>query len=356
MTTKEQTAIGKQEIPWVESSAPSNIALIKYMGKIDSRSGSSNTSMTNAATVTEFSRNRPTNSSLSWTLQHLRTHVRIRPLEGEQAEVAEADVWRPFIRQDLLVMELSEVGLAKYLNFFAELKKEFKLKGFYEIESGNNFPSDAGLASSASSFAALTMVAHELYKKNGGQSVYTPKELAKLSQKGSGSSCRSFFKTWSLWHSTGAEGINLPFENLHHLVIICDDKKKAVTSSEAHIRVLTSDLFKGRPERAEERLQSLITHMRAKNWKQCFHICWNEFWDMHTLFHTSNPPFVYMSDQTMKALNSLLRFWQQYDDGPLITMDAGSHIHLLFREDQLELKQNIETAFAPHFKIWTENK
>ena len=352
MTTKEQTKIGVvQEIPWVESSAPSNIALIKYMGKVDSRSGSSGTMLTNAATVTEFSRNRPTNSSLSWTLQHLRTFVRIRTLGAD----AEADVWRPFIRSDLLVMELSEIGLAKYLNFFSELKKEFKLKDFYEIESGNNFPSDAGLASSASSFAALTLVAHELYKKNGGQSVYTPKELAKISQKGSGSSCRSFFKTWSLWHQTGAEGINLPFENLHHLVIICDDKKKAVTSSEAHVRVITSDMFRGRPERAEDRLQSLITHMRAKNWKQCFHICWNEFWDMHNLFHTSNPPFVYMSDQTMKALNSLLKFWQTYDDGPLITMDAGSHIHLLFREDQLELKQNIEIAFAPHFKIWNEN-
>ena len=197
MTTKEQTKIGKQELPWVESSAPSNIALIKYMGKVDSRSGShtaTQSALTNAATVTEYSRNRPTNSSLSWTLQHLRTFVRVRPLQSEDAE---ADVWQPFVRSDLLVMELTEFGLAKYLNFFAELKKEFKLKGFFEIESGNNFPADAGLASSASSFAALTMVAHEVYKKNGGQSVYTAKELAKISQKGSGSSCRSFFKTWS---------------------------------------------------------------------------------------------------------------------------------------------------------------
>ena len=65
MTTKEQTRIGVvEELPWVESSAPSNIALIKYMGKVDARGGSG-TSITNAATVTEFSKNRPTNSSLS---------------------------------------------------------------------------------------------------------------------------------------------------------------------------------------------------------------------------------------------------------------------------------------------------
>jgi diphosphomevalonate decarboxylase len=350
LTTKEQTKHSiNQEFPWTQSSAPSNIALIKYMGKIETRS--SNYSETNVATVTQHSpRNKPTNSSLSWTLQHLRTFVRIRPNTA-----LENDVWRPFVRNDLLHMELSEVGLEKYLNFFTELKKEFKLKDCFEIESANNFPADAGLASSASSFAALTMAAHDFYTQTTGHSIYTPKELAKISQRGSGSSCRSFFKNWALWHATGAEAINLPFENLQHVVVICDDKKKAVTSSEAHKRVLTSDLFKGRPERAEERLQSLITKMRAKDWKGCFYVCWNEFWDMHTLFHTSNPPFIYMSDQTMKALNSLLKLWQDYGDGPLVTMDAGSHIHLLFRDDQTELKNNVIQAFAPHFKLWTEN-
>lgn len=320
---------------WMESSAPSNIALIKYMGKLDIKS--------------ESLKNRPTNSSLSWTLQHLRTYVRIRP----RADL-EADLWRPFVRDDLLPIELTETGLAKYLAFFAELKKEFKLKGFYEIESANNFPSDAGLASSASSFAALTKVAHAYSSKTLGHSTYTSKELSKISQKGSGSSCRSFFKTWSLWHQSGAEGIQLPIENLHHLVVVCDTKAKSVTSSQAHLRVSTSDLFKGRPERAEERLQALITSLRGQKWRDCFQICWSEFWDMHNLFHTSKPPFMYMSDMTMKALHSLLKFWQDHDDGPLITMDAGSHIHLLFREDQTELLENVRRAFSPYFKVWGE--
>lgn len=54
-------------------------------------------------------------------------------------------------------------GQEKFLKFFALLKKEFKLSGFYQIESTNNFPSDCGLASSASSFAALTQCAHDVY-------------------------------------------------------------------------------------------------------------------------------------------------------------------------------------------------
>ena len=43
------------------ASAPSNIALIKYMGK------------------TDYNGNKPTNSSLSYTLTHLNTHVEIEP-------------------------------------------------------------------------------------------------------------------------------------------------------------------------------------------------------------------------------------------------------------------------------------
>ncbi len=45
---------------WCIASAPSNIALIKYMGKVDTAT------------------NKPTNSSLSWTLNSLRSFVRIK--------------------------------------------------------------------------------------------------------------------------------------------------------------------------------------------------------------------------------------------------------------------------------------
>jgi diphosphomevalonate decarboxylase len=169
---------------WIEASAPSNIALIKYMGKADVKS------------------NRPTNSSLSYSLDKLRTFVRIQKDEG-----ATADHWAPYERTDLLKIQLSEKGMVKFLTHFELLKKEFKMKGFYRIESANNFPSDCGLASSASSFAALTLAAHEWMLKNaeGVPTPYRPKELSKLSQKGSGSSCRSFFSPWALWHHDGKD-------------------------------------------------------------------------------------------------------------------------------------------------------
>lgn len=295
---------------------------------------------------TDTVNNRPTNSSLSWTLNNLRTFVRIK----QNADLTE-DQWRPFVRNDLRPIDLSEKGKKKFLDFFAKLKAEFKLTGFFEIESANNFPSDCGLASSASSFAALTLVAHQFAGAR-----YLPKELAKLSQKGSGSSCRSFFTPWALWHEAGAEEMSLPLKDLKHMVILCDETKKAVSSSQAHVQVLTSDLFKGRPERAADRLQKLVTALRKPEgqWRNIFELCWNEFWDMHTLFHTSSPAFMYLNGDGFNALSQILEMWHKEGDGPIVTMDAGSNIHLLFRNNQPDTYAKYQEHFNNQFNLWTD--
>ncbi|MBC7458124.1 MAG: diphosphomevalonate decarboxylase [Bdellovibrionaceae bacterium] len=327
---------------WIETSAPSNIALIKYMGKTDAIS------------------NRPINVSISYTLDELKTYVRMQKVES-----LTADTWAAYIRADLMPIQLSEKGTRKFISFFQLLKKEFRLQGFYQIESANNFPSDCGLASSASSFAALTKCAHEVYL-NLGQSTaikvnpYTTKELSKFSQKGSGSSCRSFFSPWGLWHESGAEEIKLSLADLKHMVILCDESIKRVSSSDAHTKVLTSDLFKGRPERASLRFQELVSALRKTDasqtqWKNIFGICWNEFWDMHTLFHTAKPPFMYMNGNSQKALVDILSFWEKSDDGPLVTMDAGSNIHLLFRNNQSDLYEHYMNYFIKTSNLWAKN-
>jgi len=318
---------------WVEASAPSNIALIKYMGK------------------TETKINRPTNSSLSYSLEKLRSFVRLKKNDN-----LTEDKWSPYERSDLLKIQLSEKGLGKFLGHLDLLKKEFKIKGFFEIESANNFPSDCGLASSASSYAALTLAVHEWILKNAAGAIapYRPKELSKLSQKGSGSSCRSFFSPWALWHHDGAEAMQFSYQDLKHQVILCDQQIKEVSSSEAHLRVTTSDLFKGRPERAEERLKLLVQALREKQWKTAYQISWSEFWDMHMLFHTAVPPFMYMNGLSFQVLKELNDYWNSKKDGPLITMDAGSNVHLLFRPDQKSDYDEMIKRFRGQAALWTD--
>lgn len=295
-----------------KAKAPSNIALIKYMGKI------------------KVADNRPTNPSLSYTLSHFITEVQI------SASTSKKDEWRPLEKTGFYV-RLSERGEARFLTFFASLKEQFGIKGHYRIHSANNFPSDCGLASSASSFAALTKAAHQLAQEHGDGEKRSVRDLAKISRRGSGSSCRSFFGPWAIWQEEAAEEIELPYPELIHQVVVVEESQKLVSSSEAHLRVSTSELFENRPKRAENRMGGLLKALRGEDWKTAFELTWQEFWDMHALFETSAPSFGYMSAGSLLALNMAKQLWASEGDGPLVTMDAGPNVHLLYRMDQKEL-------------------
>lgn len=300
----------------IEVKAPSNIALIKYMGKA------------------QVEGNRPTNASLSYTLNHLNTELRLSSLDNgtDQIKTIPGEY----------ELRLSDKGRKRFLNFFDQLKKTFSLKGSFLIESGNNFPSDCGLASSASSFAALTLAAHEMALKSKVlDQPWSKEKLASVSQTGSGSSCRSFFSPFSVWDEDGARGIDLGISSFKHSVLILEQSKKLVSSSQAHVQVLSSSMFQGRVERAALRLQKLIESFINKDWKSSFEICWAEFWDMHVLFETSVPSFGYLNPSSLLALSELRQFWKERGDGPLVTMDAGPNIHLLFRENQGDLQEEL---------------
>lgn len=308
-----------------QASAPSNIALIKYMGKLGSQGNVSS------------------NSSISYTLNHLQTFVEITKHNE--------DSWQPLSLPGQNTPTISAQGQARFLNHFAFLKQEFGLKGNYLVRSNNNFPSDCGLASSASSFAALTLATYKTAKDQNPQLDLTLTQLANLSRQGSGSSCRSLFTPWSIWDTAGARDIDLPFGDLHHQVVVISDQIKSVSSSEAHKRINSSLLSQERTSRAEKRLANLINAIKNQDWKTSYEIIWADFWDMHALFETSHPPFGYMSAGSLTALRIAQEPWQKNGDGPWITMDAGPNVHLLFRNDQKELAKNIEKELRKVFQV-----
>lgn len=305
------------------ATAPSNIALIKYMGKV------------------AVDTNEATNASLSYTLNHLRTLVVIQELEmGEGLQ----DQWHPMIDPEFpFAVNLSEHGRERFLRYFGFLKKHWQMSGCYRVSSANNFPSDCGLASSASSFAALTLATAQLAEEQEAvaASSLSMRALASLSRRGSGSSCRSFFSPWALWKGSSAEMIELPYSGLIHQAIVVESGPKKVSSSEAHRRVPTSLLFAGRDQRAQNRLDALMVAMTQQDWRGGFEICWAEFWDMHSLFETSHPSFGYLKPDSLRALEMIREYWQIHDDGPWVTMDAGANIHLLYRLDQMEMAEKI---------------
>lgn len=299
------------------ASAPSNIALIKYMGKKTD--------------------GQPVNSSLSYTLHHLQSYVEI--------EEAEKDSWERLSSIAVEEWTLNREGIDRFMAHFSNLRTKFSLPGNYTIRSANTFPSDCGLASSASSFAALTLCFAKVLKSKLEKDLNL-EELSLLSQKGSGSSCRSFFQPWAIWEKDRVYEVDLPFNSLLHQVLILNSDKKKISSSQAHKNVQTSLNFQTRPLRAEKRLKELRETLKRKDWKRSYEITWEEFWDMHNLFETSCPPFRYISSKGMEALNVISSYWEDTGDGPIVTMDAGPNIHLLYREDQSKDYTALKSQFV----------
>lgn len=301
--------------------APSNIALIKYMGKQEDK------------------RNSPINASLSYTLNNLQSSVALETHPGK------ADFWEPLPIPGSMSFSLSDAAQKRFLSHLAFLKSHFDYHGAFVVRSSNNFPHSSGLASSASSFAALTKCAVLALSELTQQPLLSIEAQAKLSQEGSGSSCRSFFSPWALWEGETVHAVTLPYHTLIHRVIVVSHEAKQVTSSEAHQRIRTSPLFPTRAERAENHLKALLKALELQHWVEVYKICWKEFQDMHQLFSTCNASFSYMTEETRDILTLLQRLWDRQGDGPIITMDAGPNIHLLYRLDQQELAHQFKKDF-----------
>lgn len=275
---------------------PANIALIKYMGKQPGQI--------------------PTNPSLSITVPRFTSTVTLT--------TAHSDHWD--------TQDWSEPAKSRFLNHLKWLKKTTDCNQCFSISSHNHFPDTCGLASSASSFAALT---HAFFLATQPQMPL--EEQASYSRMGSGSSCRSFLSPLALWDNTDVSAINSPIQWRHKVIVINASKKK-VSSSEAHQRVTTSPLFLNRAQRAKDRLNQLITALEHNHWEQLFLICWDEFQDMHDLFKTATPPFQYIEEATEQALKICQQFWHLHGTGPMVTLDAGPNIHLFFQCETTEKK------------------
>jgi diphosphomevalonate decarboxylase len=290
-----------------EASAPANIALIKYMGKTDA------------------SANIGSNPSLSLSLESLRTQVSIS-LTNDLA-----DSWQPLGEG----AALNAKGQERYLRFFAKIKKDFGITQNFVVQSANNFPADAGIASSASSFAALTKVSYTAFSELKNIPLADALTQARISRQGSGSSCRSFFSPWCSWDGHDKiEAVTTNFPSVCDFVIAVESGAKSVSSSEAHLRVASSALFLGRTERAKTRMALALKALQENDWKSLAAVSWADFWDMHSLFHTSEPPFFYFKPGTMAILDWCQNYWAKNGTGPIATIDAGPNVHLLVPDSQ----------------------
>ncbi len=139
--------------------ANTNIALVKYWGKRDTRL------------------NLPAVGSLSLTLEGLTTRTEVRFDASLGAD-----------RLRLNGAPADERALGRVSRLLDLVRSEAGVTAKAEVTSANDFPTAAGLASSASAFAALALAA----TRAAGLSI-DERALSVLARRGSGSAARSIF-------------------------------------------------------------------------------------------------------------------------------------------------------------------
>ncbi len=332
--------------PEVRVTAPSNIALIKYMGKDDP------------------SRNIPAHGSLSMTLSNLCTiaefHFQPSSVREWNFELA---AWTPKELAQAtpngcqsIVPDLGQKGVDRMHAHFSrllELVDPKPLAGHLKWRAMNTFPAGTGIASSASSFCAATIgflastaIRPDEFAKNFQSSPDYRQKLSAWSRQGSGSSCRSLEGPFVYWEKESARTLKTSMPELTDLVCLVSRQTKTVGSSEAHLRVKTSPLWEGRINRVEKRLVQMISALEQGDLKKIALLSWQEAWEMHSLFHTASPPFTYFEARTLEILK-WLETTQSLEEPPIVTLDAGPNVHVLVPTEKAQYwKNEIQKTFT----------
>jgi diphosphomevalonate decarboxylase len=285
----------------VTAVAHSNIALAKYWGKRDERL------------------NLPAVGSISLTLKALSTTTAV--------------AFNPKLKSDHLVLNDEQADRKKtgrVSRFLDIIRKRGGLSLCAEVRSSNNFPTGAGLASSASAFAALA------YAATAAAGLHTDKkELSLLARQGSGSAARSIFGGFVEMQrgsrGDGRDAFSLQiadpsFWDVRMVVAVTDTGEKKVASSEGMKNTaITSPYYRAWIEASDSDIREMRTAILKKDIEKVGELTEYSCLKLHALMMSGRPALIYWNRTTVELLHFVkelrskgLPAWYTIDAGPQV--------------------------------------
>ncbi|MBF0297259.1 MAG: diphosphomevalonate decarboxylase [Oligoflexia bacterium] len=346
--------------------APSNIALIKYWGKKNS----------STTAIPSEQIQLPATPSISFTLKHSYTDMvfqyELRD-DGIQSK-KQKEICANFSFDSFLGEEdhkKSEDAFAKKINkFFKNIESDFPFLRNYKINitSSNSFPHSAGIASSASSMAALALAVVSLdaiISKNKKVNFNIDDFFQRASQTariGSGSAARSVYgnfvlwgenNLWStcsdLWATPVNNYINI-HDNFSHLmdaILIVDSSVKKVSSSVGHSLMNDHPFREGRYQDVNKKLKALCNVLTSGDYLEFIKIVESEALTLHALMMSSTPSYLLLKAESLILMEKIIEFRKESKIPVCFTIDAGPNIHLIYPANyHSKIKDFIELELA----------
>lgn len=303
--------------------AHTNIALLKYWGKVDTE------------IIT------PTTTSISLTLDEFYT---------------DTTVW--FDKQltaDQFILDNETItghAMQKVSHFLDIVRQQAGIHTYASVISTNHVPTAAGLASSASAFAALAGAA----SKAAGLDLTLP-ELSRLARHGSGSATRSIFGGFAQWipgndlTSIGSPLVSDVDWPIQLMTIVINDQPKKVGSRAGMQHAMeTSPFYDLWVNTANQQVNAMIKAIKNHDLNTIGQIAESNALQMHATNTTAVPPFNYLTDKSWEIILIAQQLRQQ-GIPVYATMDAGPNVKLISNPIDTETIKNALLTVVSEDKI-----
>lgn len=301
--------------------AHTNIALIKYWGKADEK-----------LII-------PMNNSLSVSLDKFYTETEVTFDSDYPAD------------QLILNGKVANEKETKKIQSYMDIVREIAGTDLHaRIDSQNFVPTAAGLASSASAYAALATACNEALQLN-----LSDKDLSRLARRGSGSASRSIFGGFAEWEKGHDDETSYahPIDADHWedelsmiFVVINNQSKKVSSRSGMSLTRDTSRFYQYWLDHVDEDIKEAKQAIEAKDFQQLGEVIEANGLRMHATNLGSQPPFTYLVQESYDAM-AIVHECREMGVSCYFTMDAGPNVKVLVEKKN---KQLVINQFLKHFE------
>ena len=281
--------------------ANSNIALIKYWGNVDARL------------------RLPANGSISMNLAGLETHTQV--------------TFDPTLCSDELWLNgqlTYGAALWRVSEHLERVRALADLQIGARVVSSNNFPTGAGIASSASAFAALSLAASRAAGLHLDE-----RQLSHLARRASGSACRSAPSGFVEWQAGTDDASSyaytiFPPEHwaLTDCVAVISRAHKSTGSTQGHALAGTSPLQAARLADTPRRLELCRHALRQRDFAALAEVIEQDSHLMHAVMMTGAPAVLYWQPATLAVMQAVAE-WRGQGLPAACTIDAGPNVHVI---------------------------
>ncbi len=285
----------------VTAQAPANIAFIKYWGKKDE------------------ALRLPLNSSISMNLSGAYTMTTV--------EFSPSLVKDSVTLVDGVFSEQEETRVIESLN---RIRAKAHVNNYAKVVTKNTFPKGAGMAASASGFAALTVAGFTSLGVNMPE-----REVTIFARMGSGSACRSIPDGFVMWEKGRVSDDSYAYSlhphtywDVRDVLVIVDSHMKKVSTTEGMEHVSTSPLLSVRLASLPKRISKTRDALQRKDFPLLGRLIEEDCLDMHRVMQSQDPPLLYWNDETVRLMDAV-GTWRRSGLPVYFTIDAGPNVHLI---------------------------